>query len=429
MLKLKGSLKISGDKSISHRALILAALSLGKTKISNLLESDDVLRTVNILRDLGIKIKKNGEDWIVYGNGTCGFFQPDSALDCGNSGTTARLMIGAVSSNPIKCTFIGDESLQKRPMSRVTDHLKTIGAEVQLTNNDYLPLMITGTQNLLPKKHIIKTASAQIKSSLILSGLNIKGKTTIVETKSTRDHTERLLKFLNLKFKITKYKNGETSIELNGPYEIFPKDLKVASDPSSAAFFIVAALITPNSQIELKNILLNPLRIEFINILKKMGGKIIVKKTKKMCGEDIGIIKVKYSNLKGITISSSLSPKIIDEYPILAIAATQAKGKTIMKGLGELRHKESDRIVSIVSNLKKLNFNVSSKKDDIIIQNKDVKIKNKKIIKTFNDHRIAMSFLILSIIYENKILIDNSNCISISYPKFHYHLNKLLKKY
>ena len=166
MLKLKGSLKISGDKSISHRALILAALSLGKTKISNLLESDDVLRTLNILRDLGIKIKKNGEDWIVYGNGTCGFFQPDSALDCGNSGTTARLMIGAVSSNPIKCTFIGDESLQKRPMSRVTDHLKTI-EPVHLTNNDYLPLMITGTQNLLPNKHIIKTV--QHKSNLLSS--------------------------------------------------------------------------------------------------------------------------------------------------------------------------------------------------------------------------------------------------------------------
>ncbi len=428
MLKLKGSLKISGDKSISHRALILAALSVGKTKISNLLESDDVLRTVKILRDLGIIIKKKDPYWIVYGNGTCGFFEPNTALDCGNSGTTARLMIGAVSSNPINCTFIGDSSLQKRSMSRVTDYLKTIGAEVSLTKNDYLPLMITGSENLLPKEHKIKTPSAQIKSALLLSGLNIHGITTVVETKPTRDHTERLLKYLDVKFKLNKLKGGRTKIELNGPYEINAKDIKVASDPSSAAFFIVGALITPNSEIELKNIMLNPSRIAFIDVLKKMGAKITVKKTKKICGEDIGTVKVKYSRLKGVKINSYLSPLIIDEYPILAIAATQAKGKTIMKGLAELRHKESDRIKSIVSNLKKLNFDVISEEDNIIIQNKDVKMMNKKTIKTYNDHRIAMSFLILSIIYDNKILVDNEDCISISYPKFHTHLNKLLKK-
>jgi len=291
-----------------------------------------------------------------------------------------------------------------------------------------LPLMIRGNENLLPKKHKIITASAQIKSALLLSGLNIHGKTQVVETRPTRDHTERLMKYLNVKFKIKKSNKGKTTIELNGPYEINAKNLQVASDPSSAAFFIVGALITPDSEIKLNNILLNPSRIAFIDVLKKMGANIKVKKTKKICGENVGEIIAKYSHLNGINIKASLSPLIIDEYPILAIAATQAKGKTTMKGLGELRHKESDRINSIVSNLKKLNFDIDTNNDNITIKNKDVKIKNKKIVKTFNDHRIAMSFLILNIIYENKILIDNAECISISYPHFNAHLNKLLKK-
>ncbi len=429
MLKLKGSIRISGDKSISHRALIFASLSTGKVKISNLLESDDVLRTLKILRNLGIKIIKQEKDWIVYGNGTGGYIQPIQALDCGNSGTTSRLMIGAVSSNPLNCTFIGDSSLSKRSMSRLSVFLEKMGSEVKLTQNDFLPLHISGDVNLIPMKHVMEKASAQVKSALVLSALNLRGKTTIIEKRNTRDHTERLMKYLNIKFKTKKLGKNSTSIELNGPYEIKPKNIEVASDPSSAAFFIVGALIIPKSSIVLKNIALNKTRIAFIDVLKKMGGKIKIKKTKTLSGEDVGEINVSYSLLTGIEIKAQDSPYLIDEYPILSIAASQAKGLTVMKGLSELRHKESDRIKSITTNLSRLGFNVISKKDDIYIEgSKKIEIKNQKKIRTYGDHRIAMSFSIMNLLYKNQLIIDNESCISISYPDFKKHLAKLSAK-
>ncbi len=425
MLKFKGSLKISGDKSISHRALILAAMSTGKTTISNLLESDDVIRTLKILKQLGIKIIKDGNKWLVYGNGTSGFIEPEESLNCGNSGTTARLMIGAVSSNPISCSFIGDKSLSKRSMSRVTKHLEKIGATVHITNEDYLPLLISGSDQLLPMKHNIQKASAQIKSALILASLNIQGKTKIIENIPTRDHTERLLRYLNVNIKIKKLNKGIKQIELNGPYEIKSKNIEVAGDPSSAAFFIVGALIIPKSKITLKNIMLNPTRVAFLKVLKKMGGKIQVKKTKSICGEDVGNINVEHSFLKGINISSSQSAFLIDEYPILSIAASQAKGKTFMKGLEELRYKESDRIKSIVFNFRKLGIDILESKDNLIITGKQLNINKTIRIKSFDDHRIAMSFSILNILCNKKLKIDNKKCISISYPDFEKHLNYL----
>ena len=426
MLKFKGSLIISGDKSVSHRALILSAMATGKTKITNLLESDDVMRTLKILKELGVKIIKEKDNWIVYGNGTNGFIEPNKYLNCGNSGTTARLMLGAVSSNPITCNFVGDNSLSKRSMSRVTDHLENMGAVIHLTKNDYLPVLISGNDKLLPTTHKIQKASAQIKSALILAALNIHGKTKIIENISTRDHTERLLKFLNVDFKIKRLKNNSKQIELNGPYEIKSQNIIVAGDPSSASFFIVGALILPKSKIVLKNVMLNPSRIEFLKILKKMGGKIKVRKTNKLCGEDIGNITAEYSELKGINIPSSKSAYLIDEYPILSIAASQARGRTTMKGLSELRYKESDRIKSIVSNFKKLEIKFHLDNDDLFIFGKKLKIKKDIIIKTFNDHRIAMAFSILNILCKKKLKIDNKKCINISYPDFEKHLKQLL---
>jgi len=426
VLKLEGSIKISGDKSISHRALIFASLSTGKVKISNLLESDDVMRTLDVLRELGIKIIKKEKYWLVYGNGTGGYIQPSQVLNCGNSGTTSRLMMGAVSSSPINCTLIGDNSLSKRSMSRLSIFLERMGAEIKLTRKDYLPLQIKGDINLIPMEHIMQTASAQVKSAIILSALNLRGKTKIIEKKNTRDHTERLMNYLKIKYKRKILSKDSTSIELDGPYEIKPRNITVASDPSSAAFFIVGALIIPNSSITLKNIALNKTRIAFIDVLKKMGGKIKIQKTKTVSGEDVGNIKVYYSSLKGIKIKSSYSPYLIDEYPILSIAASQAKGFTIMKGLAELRHKESDRIKSITRNLTKVGFNVVSKKDDISIEgSKKIIIANQKKIKTYGDHRIAMSFKILNLLFKNKLAIDDESCISISYPDFTKHLNQL----
>ncbi len=271
--KLKGSLQISGDKSISHRSLILSSLTLGKAKISNLLESEDTLSTIKILQALNVQIKKFKDDWIVIGNGTNGYIQPTEALDCGNSGTTARLMLGAVSTNPIFCTFIGDKSLSKRPMTRVTNFLDSLGAETVLTNKNYFPMTINGAEDPLPLQHRITKASAQIKSSLILAALNIMGQTSIIETRKTRDHTEILLKYLKVNFKINKQKDNSSKLIFNGPYEIKAKDIFVAGDPSSAAFFIVAALIVPGSKITLKNVCLNKTRIEYINILKQMGAR------------------------------------------------------------------------------------------------------------------------------------------------------------
>ncbi len=426
MLKLKGSIKISGDKSISHRALIFASLSTGIVKISNLLESDDVMRTLNILKKLGIKIVKKKAQWIVYGNGTGGYIQPVQALDCGNSGTTSRLMIGAVSSNPISCTFIGDNSLSKRSMSRLSIFLERMGAEIKLTKKDFLPLHINGDVNLIPMEHVMQKASAQVKSAIILSALNLRGKTKIIEKRNTRDHTERLMSYLKINFKKKILSKSSTSIELNGPYEIKPRNIMVASDPSSAAFFVVGALIIPKSTITLKNIALNKSRIAFIDVLKKMGGKIKVKKTKTVSGEDVGDIHVSYSILNAIEIKASSSPYLIDEYPILSIAASQAKGVTVMKGLSELRHKESDRIKSIVTNLSKIGFRVTSKKDDISIKGSNkILINNQIKIKTYGDHRIAMSFLILNLLYKNQLIIDDEACISISYPDFKKHLKQL----
>ena len=426
MLKLKGSIKISGDKSISHRALIFASLSTGKVKISNLLESDDVMRTLNILKELGIKIVKKKTQWTVYGNGTGGYLQPSQVLDCGNSGTTSRLMMGAVSSNPINCTFIGDNSLSKRSMSRLSIFLEKMGAEIKLTKKDFLPLHIKGDINLIPMEHVMQKASAQVKSAIILAALNLRGKTRIIEKRNTRDHTERLMRYLKINFKKKILSKSSTSIELNGPYEIKPRDIIVASDPSSAAFFIVGALIIPKSMITLKNIALNKSRIAFIDVLKKMGGKIKVKKTKTISGEDVGNIQVSYSLLNAIEVKASSSPYLIDEYPILSIAASQAKGVTIMKGLSELRHKESDRIKSITTNLSKIGFKVISKKDDIFIKgSNELQVIDQKKIKTYGDHRIAMSFTILSLLYKNKLIIDDDSCISISYPDFKKHLKKL----
>jgi len=423
--RLIGSLQISGDKSISHRSLILSSLAIGKARISNLLESEDTLSTVKILKALSIQIKKDKNEWIVIGNGTNGYIQPAEALDCGNSGTTARLMLGAVSTNPIFCTFTGDKSLSKRPMTRVTDFLNSIGAETVLTNKDYFPMTINGAEDPLPLEHRITKASAQIKTALILAALNVMGRTSIIETRKTRDHTEILLKYFKVKFKISKQKDSSTKLTFNGPYEIQAKNIFVAGDPSSAAFFIVAALIVPNSKISLKNVCLNKTRIEYIKILKKMGAKIKIQKDRIRAGESTGTIQVEYSKLKAVNIPKNLSPYLIDEYPILSIAASVAKGTTKMKGLEELRYKESDRIKSIYENLKKLKINCSVKKNDISITGSAVNPRGGVKIKTFGDHRIAMSFKIVELICSKQLNFDDLECINISYPDFNKHLESI----
>ena len=424
--KLKGSLNISGDKSISHRSIIMGAMSVGETKIYNLLESKDILSTVSIIRKLGVKVKKKKSIWVVNGVGTGAFKQPNQVLDAGNSGTTSRLMFGAVATNPILCSFTGDLSLSSRPMLRVTEFLKDIGAKTTLTKGNYLPLSIEGNLNSLPLKHIITKPSAQIKSSIMLAALNISGQTTIIENQPTRDHTEILFKYLKINFKKEKFKNGKTKLKIMGPAEFKAKNISVASDPSSAAFFTVGALIIPGSNIEIKNVCLNKTRIAYIKILKKMGGNIQIKKTGKMSGETVGNIKVKYSKLKSIVISKKLAPYLIDEYPILAVAASQAKGTTVMKGLDELRFKESDRLRSIHDNLLCSGIDSNIVKDDLIISGSTSIIPGGNKIDSFHDHRIAMSFSILNLICKKPLKINNIKCIDISYPKFNQDLKSIL---
>ena len=312
-------------------------------------------------------------------------------------------------------------------MSRVTVYLEKLGARFKLTKNDYLPLKTFGTSKLVPEEITINKPSAQIKTALIFAGLNISGKFSIREKVLTRDHTEKLLKYLNVKHKTIKEKDGSNLIELNGPYEIYSKNIKVAGDPSSAAFFIVGALITPGSKVALKNVMLNPTRIEYLKILRKMGGKISVKKIDNVSGEQCGNIYVSYSKLKGININKSLSPFLIDEYPILSIAASCATGETKMSGVSELRHKESDRIKSIVLNLKKVGVKAQSIGDNIHITGSLGFNKKNCKIKTYGDHRIACSFMILALLNKN-IEIDNEKCVSISYPNFKKDLKSLLKK-
>ena len=425
--KLKGSLNISGDKSISHRSVIMGAMSIGQTKIRNLLESKDTMSTINILRKLGVKIRKNNGVWIISGVGTCGFKEPNQNLDAGNSGTTSRLLFGAVATNPIHTIFIGDKSLSSRPMSRVTNFLEDIGAKIKLTKNNYLPVSIQGSQNCLPLKHTITKPSAQIKSSIMLAAININGQTSIIEKQATRDHTEIMFKYLGIKYKRKIYKNGKTKIVINGPIEILAKNIHVASDPSSAAFFTVGALIIPGSNIEIKNVCLNKTRIAYIKILKKMGGNISVKKVGTLSGESVGNIKVEYSHLKSVVIDKKLAPYLIDEYPILAIAASQARGVTRMKGLTELRYKESDRLKSIHENLIASKIDSSIINDDLVIKGSDESLIGNNKITTYHDHRIAMSFSILNLICKKPLRIDDLKCIEISYPKFKQDLKSLLK--
>ena len=426
--KLSGNLRVASDKSQSHRCLILSSLATGRSEISHLLESEDVLNTVNILRDLGIQIKKKDKKWIVYGNGVNGFMQSKKALNCGNSGTTARLILGAVSTSPITCTFTGDPSLSKREMRRVTDYLEKLGCDIALTNKKYFPLIIKGSTMPLPLTHKIHKPSAQIKSALMLAALNIPGKTAIIEPRPTRNHTELMLKYLNVKFKSQKLVSGGTKFIFNGPYEIRPRNLSIPSDPSSCAFLIVGALITPNSKIKLLDVCLNETRITYLSILKKMGGKIKIKKTKARSGEKRGTVEVLSSSLKGISIPAKLSPFLIDEYPILSIAASRAKGVSYWKGLNELRHKESDRIKSIVGMLKSFGIKTKTEKDNIKIYGSPSKeINCSKTVKVYSDHRIALSASVLGLISNNSVkLDDNGKSMATSYPNFKDDLKKLI---
>lgn len=425
--KFVGTINIPGDKSISHRALIIGSQATGIVKVSNLLESADVFSTMNALRKFGVHIIKRGKDYYVYGLVVGGLREYNGTINCGNSGTTARLMMGLLSTYPITINFIGDKSLSKRPMARVINLLKEFGANALPENKNTMPFKFLGSYVGLQNDQKLNVPSAQLKSAWCLAALNTKGISTLEERFETRDHTEIMLKYLNANIKVKKSKNKKI-ISIFGKTPIDAKDISVPGDISSAAFMIILALISKNSKVTIKNVLLNPTRTGILDVLKKMKAKIKIKNKKTVCGEIVGDIEAKSSNLKATIVPEKMAPRLIDEYPILFIAACFAKGTSNFKGIEELRVKESDRIKSMEDGLKPLGVKVSSTKSSVKITGTNSFKLNKKIkIDAKGDHRIAMSFYVLSQVLNKSFKIKDFNYVKTSFPSFTKTINTLKK--
>ncbi len=420
--KLKGKITVPGDKSISHRSLMLSAIALGKAKIKGLLEGEDIIATANALRSMGVNIQKDVDIWHVTGVGVGGLHAPKTVLDMGNSGTGARLMMGLVSSYNFNTFFTGDASLLKRPMSRVITPLEKMGAQFTTSEGGRLPLAVIGNNNLIPIIYELPMASAQVKSAILLAGLNTAGITTIVESEATRDHTELMLKALGAEIKVMD-QNGKKHISIKGYPQLKTVDIDVPADPSSAAFLIVAAIITPNSEITITNVCINPHRTGLYITLQEMGADIKFHNKKIVAGEEVADITAKSSQLNGIKIPASRAPSMIDEYPILAIAASCAKGETSMQGLAELKVKESNRLQAIADGLTGNGVKFEIGNDSLTIYGGIVKGGGN--VKTHMDHRIAMSFLIMGLISENSISVDDISMINTSFPNFTQLMNEI----
>ena len=425
--KFVGTINIPGDKSISHRALIIGSQATGIVKVTNLLESADVFSTMNALRKFGVDIIKRGKDYYVYGLVVGGLKEYNGTINCGNSGTTARLLMGLLSTYPITINFTGDKSLSKRPMGRVINLLREFGANALPENKNTMPFKFLGSYVGLQNDQKLKVPSAQLKSAWCLAALNTKGISTLEERFETRDHTEIMLKYLNANIKVKKLKNKKI-ISIFGKTPIDAKDIFVPGDISSAAFMIILALISKNSKVIIKNVLLNPTRTGILDVLKKMKAKIKIKNKKTICGELVGDIEAKNSNLKAAIVPEKMAPRLIDEYPILFIAACFAKGTSQFKGIEELRVKESDRIQSMELGLKPLGVKISSTKNSVKITGTNSFKLNKKIkIDAKGDHRIAMSFYILSQVLNKPFKIKDFNYVKTSFPSFTKTINKLKK--
>lgn len=424
---LSGITKISGDKSISHRALMLGALTVGETIISGLLESEDVLNTANAMRAMGAQIKHHSDGlWRCYGVGVGGLVQPENVLEMGNSGTSTRLLMGLVSTHPIITKFQGDASLTKRPMNRIIEPLEMMCANFDASEGGCLPITVHGTDHPLSIKYELPVASAQVKSAILLAGLNSKGRTTIIERKPTRDHTENMLNAFGVEVITTKLDNGHYAINMLGQQELQPCAIDVPGDPSSAAFPTVAAILTKGSKLQLSDIGINDRRIGLYLTLKEMGANITFEYEHIQSGEKIANIIVKgNSELKGINVDPALVPSMIDEFPILAIAAACARGTTTMTGLAELRVKESDRLLMMANGLKACGVNLEMGKDSLTIHGTGKPPKGGAEIKTAMDHRIAMSFLILGSVSDEPISIDDATSIQTSFPNFVKLMNEL----
>jgi 3-phosphoshikimate 1-carboxyvinyltransferase len=420
---LKGRVKVPGDKSMSHRSLMFGAIATGQTHIKGLLEAEDVVNTAKAMAALGAKTTRlpTGE-WLVDGVGIGGLKSPLGDLDFGNSGTGVRLAMGLMASTPLTAHCIGDASLSGRPMGRVTIPLTQFGTTFETSEGNRLPLTIHGAAHAMPITYTLPVASAQVKSAVLLAGINTKGITTVIEPVATRDHTEKMLQGFGAKLSVA-MKDGVRHISIEGGHELQAQNLNVPGDPSSAAFPMVAALISEGSDIIIENIMLNPTRTGLITTLIEMGGNIKIENRRNAGGEEVGDLHIKYSRLKGIRVSPERAPSMIDEYPILSVAAAFAEGTTRMEGLEELRVKESDRLAAVEAGLQANGVMTSSGRDWLEVSGGGAPGGGK--VTTHMDHRIAMSFLVMGLASRIHTQIDDSAFIATSFPGFTELLNGL----
>ena len=429
---LSGEMIVPGDKSISHRSLIIGSAVTGKIIVNNLLESEDVLATANALRKMGVSINKlSNNKWEIFGSGIGSLSGTNNILDMGNSGTGARLLMGLVAGSDVEATFIGDQSLSKRPMKRIISPLIETGATIENFNNDTLPIKIKGSKITLPIEYESTVASAQVKSSILLAGLSSIGTTSIIEPSLSRDHTERMLKYFGAKIETIKLKNSKWKITLDGIPTLKPLDINVPSDPSSASFPIVSALITPNSKVKVMNVCVNDLRTGLFKTLIEMGANIKFTNSREINGELIANISAETSKLNGITVPKLRAASMIDEYPILAIAAVKAEGDTIMEGIEELRYKETDRIKAVCEGLQKVGVKTIETHNNMVVKGlgPQGQINQKIEINSNLDHRIAMSFLCLGLVSEKPIKVNDTDTIKSSFPFFLDKMKKIGAKF
>jgi 3-phosphoshikimate 1-carboxyvinyltransferase len=424
---LFGTLKVPGDKSISHRALMLSALAVGESKITGLLEGEDVLATAAAMRAMGADIDRTNEgNWTVNGVGVGGLMQPSGALDMGNSGTSTRLLMGLVASHRLTATFIGDASLSKRPMGRVIDPLSQMGAEFTASPGGMLPLMLRGLVPAIPISYRLPVASAQVKSAVLLAGLNIAGITEVIEPVPTRDHSERMLRGFGADLTVDLDAVGVRHIRLMGEAELQPQQIEVPGDPSSAAFFIVAALITPGSEVTVTHVGMNPTRTGIYKMLEAMGADLTYSNQREVGGEPVADITARHSVLRGIDVPPDVAPSMIDEFPVFFVAASMAQGRTTTSGLHELRVKESDRLALMAAGLKAIGAKVDEREDGLVIDGSGGEpLEGGATVTSALDHRIAMSFAVAGQHCYRAVTVDDVSPIATSFPTFENILHNL----
>jgi 3-phosphoshikimate 1-carboxyvinyltransferase len=417
---LTGTADVPGDKSISHRALILGAMAVGETRITGLLEGQDVLDTAKAMRAFGAEVTDHGGGaWSVYGVGVGGFAEPDQVIDCGNSGTGVRLIMGAMATQPITATFTGDASLNGRPMARVTDPLALFGAQAFGRAGGRLPMTIVGARNPVPVEYAVPVPSAQVKSAVLLAGLNAPGKTVVHEAEATRDHTERMLAGFGAEIEVAETPAGRT-ITLTGQPELKPQVIEVPRDPSSAAFPVCAALIVPGSDVLVPGIGLNPTRAGLFTTLREMGADLTYENQREEGGEPVADLRARYSpDMRGIEVPSPRAASMIDEYPVLSVVAANAKGKTHMPGVKELRVKESDRIDAMATGLRACGVEVDEGPDWWTVTGRGAgAVPGAATVAARLDHRIAMSFLVVGLAAQAPVSVDDGGPIATSFPIF-----------